>query len=302
MDRQKLILIISAVCGLLAFVFFWQGSKKSQNKPVAVVVSKVEILQGAILTADILAFSEPLVLEDSSDFFLNMSDVVGMKTKQPIPAGKGVRRSQVQDPSMVDAGALKVAIPPGMIVVTFTSRDLENPPAFLTVGNYVDILGLAAKGAESQTVVVQSVQIVDLERNKKDESFKSLSVAMTPLEAEAASGASKLGQIRLALRLEPLIKRQQPIYIAPQAPSVKSMEVIRGASAPVRTVFGSPESFDPSTASAGGAYSGQTPSYTQSGGSSGYTSSSKPGSAPTTASQVPPDISAAVAAAEKRKK
>lgn len=240
MNKDRLIIIVAGVSGLLAFFLIWHQMGNSKKTVHQVVVVKKEIPAKTILRAEMLKLSDPLKIKDVSDLYLVIDEAVGMQTTQMIPAGKGVRKSQVHVPSTND-GSLQIPVPPGLIVVTFTSKDIEPPPAFLTVGNYVDILGFASKSADKQTALVQSAQIVDVERTE-DGAFKNLSVAMTPLEAETASGATEVGILRgtrisLALRLKPLIKSSQ-IAAKSTRSTIESMEIIRGSATPTRMVFG----------------------------------------------------------------
>lgn len=247
MNRDRLIMTVAILSGIMAFFLILHQLKQAKPKAV-VVLAKRDLSAGTTLAEDMVVLSSPLPIKDkdTADYYSHPADVVGLRLQADLAKGKAVRRSMIKSP------LTSVDIPQGMVVMTFTDKEVDNPPSFVSEGQYVDIMGFAqvadARGITTQeSAIIQSVQIIALERGgkggmmkgSKDEAFKSLSVALTPAEAELTTAALQRGKIRLALRKEPILNKGAAAANTPKKFSDPgTMIVIRGASGPVQTPFG----------------------------------------------------------------
>lgn len=98
---------------------------------------------------------------------------------------------------------ISLAIPSSMRALTLSPKEVENIPAPLPVGGYVDILGIAPNFAEKMELqtIVRSAQIINIEKEDKGE-VKSLTLAVSPVGAEVVTKARGEGKIHLVLRPE----------------------------------------------------------------------------------------------------
>ncbi len=223
-------MVVAGVCGLLAFALVFNQLKDAKKSKYEVVVAKDLISEGTILALEHLALSPPLSGVDPSSFFLVIDDAIGLSVNQEIPKGKAIRREYTQ----VD-GTLyrvdKIPIPTGMRAMTLSTKEIDQIPQYIRTGNYVDVLGYPNNLAETQTTIVHSAQVLSLLKDETNDTVvKSITVAFSPSEAEAASSAIRRGQLRVVLRSE---KGDKPHFRTMR----DNMEIIRGAEVPRIQLF-----------------------------------------------------------------
>ena len=188
------------------------------------VIVRSAILKGQVIQEQDAELSNVLKKSNTKNLFIEIQDVVGQKTLQNIPAGGLIYRSKVTRQGMKPQAAQKKAlpIPKGMRALTISRNDITNVPDLLDIGSYVDIIGqmIGINGEKEMRTIVGSRQVISV--SPLDGSpIESITVAVTPTEAETALEAASLKRLQLLVRQD---QGEQWTFEA----STGSIEVIRG--------------------------------------------------------------------------
>ncbi len=213
-----------------------KGSSSSAAAGVPAVVAKVDIPARTKITAQMVEVR--LISADSrSDLgYTDATQVVGQVTRYPIASNEQVLSSKVVSLAGNDVGSksLSYTIPQGKRAMSFNASTVQEAGGLILPGDYVDIVALynvdfPGKDGNKQTVdkylvqtVLQNVQVlavaqtvVDLvpdatpspsgqeARNseaKPDPAASTVTLALSPEEAERLYLAEANGQLRMSLR------------------------------------------------------------------------------------------------------
>ncbi len=266
-NRLLLIGVVALALGALVSLGVYQNLKSKTSRDtrpgVDAVVAAGDIQVGAKLSdGDVRVVHYP----DGSmppNIFHAKSEVVGRGVILPISQGEFILPSKLAGEN---AGyGLPGLIPPGMRAMSVRVNEVVSVAGFVLPGTRVDVLLTGTPGGsgdQQTTTVLENVAVIatgqKLERNSAGEPQSSpvITLLVSPDDAQRLTLASTEGRIQLVLR-NPLDTRQQdlnsvstgslyrrgaaPIPVAvtkprpkhttveaPPAPTVYSIEVIRG--------------------------------------------------------------------------
>jgi pilus assembly protein CpaB len=214
MKNKGLILVLSGavVFGLIAAVSvskFLTGAKGSQNMHT-VVVAKIEIPHGAKISAEQLTTVElpsnatPVGTFDAYEKVVGRISITRIMQYEPIIATR-----LAQDGSSAGLSAL---IPEGYRAMTVKVDDEAGLAGFLMPGTLVDVLAVISPDqAQGQNpiskIVLQNIKVlasganIDEPKDKREaETVKTVTLQVTPQQAEKLVLSSAEGRLRLALR------------------------------------------------------------------------------------------------------
>ena len=266
-NRLLLIGVVALALGALVSFGVYENlqSKNARNTQPGsdVVVAAADIQVGAKMSdgdVRVVHFPEGSLPPNA---YHAKSDVVGRGVILPISKGEFVLPTKIAGEN---AGyGLPGLIPPGMRAMSVRVNEVVSVAGFVLPGTRVDVLltGNPTGGGEQQTTtVLENVAVIavgpHLERNSSGEpqSVPVITLLVSPDDAQRLTLASTEGRIQLVLR-NPLDTRQQdlnsvgtnslyrrisapaPVVVAkprpkraaveaPPAPTVYSIEVIRG--------------------------------------------------------------------------
>jgi len=188
------------------------------------VEARAAISKGQVIQGQDVGLSAVLKKSNTKNLFSEIQDVVGQRALQDISAGSLISRAKVSRQNTESKAPQKQAlpIPKGMRALTISSENITNVPDLLDIGSYVDIIGqiLNVNGEKEMRTIVGSRQVISV--SPLDGSpIKSITIAVTPTEAETTLEAASLKQLQLLVRQD---QAEQWTFEA----SSGSIEVIRG--------------------------------------------------------------------------
>jgi len=220
-------IIISILFGILAWVFVWLylNTRERELLQIAdqrpVVVASVDILPGTAIEENMVAETQVPLKFLQPGAFSSIRDAVGQVSAVPIQEG-----SQVTGTSMTGAGrALATKIPRGRRAMSIAVSDVTGISSLVRPNNYVDVLATlklgSAPGSSDQrtfvTTVLQNVLVLAVGRDSGEvtpaaegdafsalsasgPSFATVTLALTPQQAQDVVLAQDVGDITLSLR------------------------------------------------------------------------------------------------------
>ncbi|MFN0111714.1 MAG: Flp pilus assembly protein CpaB, partial [Blastocatellia bacterium] len=214
MRNKSLILVLSGavVFGLIAAVSvsrFLTGAKGSQSQNT-VVVAKLEIPHGAKITAEQLTTvllpnnATPVGTFDAYEKVVGRIAITRIMQNEPI-----IVTRLAQDGSSAGLSAL---IPEGYRALTVKVDDEAGIAGFLMPGTLVDVLAVITPDQTLgqnpiSKIVLQNIKVlasgtnIDEPKDKRDaETVKTVTLQVTPEQAEKLVLSSAEGRLRLALR------------------------------------------------------------------------------------------------------
>jgi pilus assembly protein CpaB len=204
-----LVLSGAAIFGLIAAVSvsrFLSGVKGGQSR---IVVAKLEIPLGQKITVEHLTSAMLPGEAIPEGAFASPDMVVGRVTATRIAAREPVTQARLA-PEGAMAG-LSGLIPEGYRAVTVKVDDEAGIAGFLYPGTIVDVLAVLAPTGNSDQViskiVLQNIKVMasgseldQRENGREAESVKTVTLLVTPDQAEKLTLSSTEGRLRLALR------------------------------------------------------------------------------------------------------
>lgn len=213
MRTWRIVLLAAILLGILAAGATYQyvrnvtvtSSKAAMARTARVVVAKKQIPAYTAITQDMVYQKE--VAESSVEpGAASLEEVIGSITKQEIVQGRQVVRSMLFDKR--EAAGLAFSIPAGKRAVTIRVNEVIGVGGFVKPGDRVDILGTFKSDVSSvdmTTTVLRNIEVLAVaqEMDEKDRNkarvAASVTLAVTPAEAEKLVLAEELGSLRLAL-------------------------------------------------------------------------------------------------------
>lgn len=224
MKKEHIVFAIAIGSGLMATLLVFNFLKSARQIQGRFVIAEAAIQKGQVIQDPDVGLSKIMKKSDTKNLFAETQDVVGQKALQDIPAGSLVYRSKVTRPGPEQAPQKKaLPIPNGMRALTISREDISNVPDLLDIGSYVDIVGqtIAVNGEKEMHTIIGSRQVISL--SPLDGSpIQSITVAVTPTEAEKTLEAASMKKLQLLVRQEQAT--EQWTFEA----SGGSIEVIRG--------------------------------------------------------------------------
>jgi pilus assembly protein CpaB len=215
--RAVIFLFISVAAAAVACILIYVVLTRYQNdlieaqmpeEVVQVMVAARDLYQGRTITQEDLTMTElpPTFVPDS--VLRQPEQATGRVPRERILANEFIREERLADP---EAGlGLNAIIPRGMRALSINISDGSAVSGFLNPGNYVDILVTLAGGKEqdeSETVtLLQAVTVLAVNSrvgggtSTAGKSKPSITVAVTPEQAERLTHAVAEGEVTLTLR------------------------------------------------------------------------------------------------------
>jgi pilus assembly protein CpaB len=210
--KKFLPLVIALVLGLVATKVAMNMISQRQQQPAAtnnaphpqVVVAKRNIDAGEMISESDLELGDVASSALPDTVFKNPADLTGRVTVVPLIQGQAVL-STLLAPRGTSAG-LQATVPAGMRALTIEINEFSGLAGYLTPGAHVDLLQTMRNDKTGDTVsrtIVQNVKIGVIGARHSDGSAdvgRSVTLLVTPQEAEVIELASMTGRPRLVLR------------------------------------------------------------------------------------------------------
>jgi pilus assembly protein CpaB len=230
--KGKPAIIISLLFGVLAWVFVWLylSSRETELLQIAdlrkVVVAQVDILEGTAIEENMITEIEVPKKFQQPGAFESSREVVGQIAAVPIKQG-----AQVLGTAMTGVGRnLATKIPRGMRGISVAVTDVTGVSSLVAANNYVDVLATvklgSAPGSSNQrtfvTTLFQNVLVLAVGSDlgevrtrpkgsggndalgaiaqQEREKFSTVTLALTPQQAQDLILAQDVGDLTLALR------------------------------------------------------------------------------------------------------
>jgi pilus assembly protein CpaB len=211
MRNKALVFVLAGavIFGLIAAVSVSRFLSGADSGLTRIVVAKTEIPLGEKITADHLASVQLPAEAIPEGAFASPDMAIGRVTSARIAAREPLTASRLA-PVGAMAG-LSGLIPSGYRAVTVRVDDEAGIAGFLYPGTIVDVLAVIAPGGGNDQsvskIVLQNIKVLasgseldQRENGREPESVKTVTLLVTPEQAEALTLSSTEGRLRLALR------------------------------------------------------------------------------------------------------
>lgn len=225
-------IIISILLGLLAWVFVYlyldarEGELLQLSDMKPVVVASTDLLPGVAIEEAMLTETQVPQKFLQPGAIASMKDVVGQIPAVPIPQG-----GQVTGTSMTGVGrGLATKVPRGKRAMSVAVTDVSGVSGLIRPANYVDVLGIITTGSglgatDQRAMVVTLLQNVmvlavgedigevkpekapsneqealDILAARQRQGVSSVTLALSPQEAQDLALAQQVGDITFTLR------------------------------------------------------------------------------------------------------
>ncbi|MFH1312005.1 MAG: Flp pilus assembly protein CpaB [Candidatus Eisenbacteria bacterium] len=215
--KPKFVITLAILTGLLAaygvYHFLKQQEARTTDSALPtfvsqrVVVSVTDLPVGSQLTPldmQIRMWPENLIPAGSCD---SLEKLVGRVLKIEIAAGEPVLESKLAPDG--STGGFSSLIPPGMRAVTVGVNVVSGVGGFILPRTRVDVLvtvtGVGSSGDRSTKTILQNVEVLAVDQTYDQDSddpvtVKSVTLLVTPEEAEQVALAANEGVLQLAIR------------------------------------------------------------------------------------------------------
>ncbi len=215
--KPKFVITLAILTGLLAaygvYHFLKQQESRSTDSALPtfvsqrVVVAVTDLPVGSLLTPldmQVRMWPENLIPAGSAD---SLESLVGRVLKVEIAAGEPVLESKLAPDG--STGGFSSLIPPGMRAVTVGVNVVSGVGGFILPKTRVDVLvtvtGVSSSGDRQTKTILQNVEVLAVDQTYDQDSddpvtVKSVTLLVTPEEAEQLSLAANEGVLQLSLR------------------------------------------------------------------------------------------------------
>ncbi|MFZ5646642.1 MAG: Flp pilus assembly protein CpaB [Bacillota bacterium] len=211
--RINIILVVAVLFGLVAAWGTYQYLKhiektyKSSGDFVKVAVAKVKIPARQVINDQMVEFTEMPSNYVNPAVLGNPGDVLGKIAKSDIYPGEQIIKNKIAGANDPGEG-LAMMVEPGRRAMTVAVNDVTGVAGMLRPGDMVDVLGTVVVGKDTLTsLIVQNIKILAVNRvtnnsssDNKQPQTGTLTLSLTPTEAQQVTLASEKGTIRVLLR------------------------------------------------------------------------------------------------------
>lgn len=194
--------VLAVVFGIYALASSSAQIAQAKEGMVNVVVAAEQIDAGASITADKLKVVEVPQAYVSAGATSSSSDYVGGTAITRIDAGSQLSSSLIA--ASRDASSLANALNPGYKAVTISVDDVQGLAGLLKVGDTVDVLESVsdAIGGSGLERITSTAVVVALgsSLSGSESSYASVTVEVTPAEADSIRSAQANGSVTLELQ------------------------------------------------------------------------------------------------------
>ena len=210
-------LVVAIVLGLVAALVTRESLKRNriagppQPTTVRIVVAKGSIAPGQELTADLLTLGVIAAATPPPGTFADVAQVAGRVTMTPMLNGQLVLEDLLA-PRGAGTG-IQALVPRGMRAITVEVNETSGLAGMLIPGCRVDVVSTLTGSNKDETVATTIVQDVLVQavgqrlsappagpNEKEPQAARSVTLVVSPRDAEAIELASSLGRTRLVLR------------------------------------------------------------------------------------------------------
>lgn len=215
----SLVAAIVASGVLYSVIVSMQQQVVTAQKPeetVTVVVAKNELIPGITITAEDVELKSLPAYFVPDEAMRKIPDAVGRVPRERVLAGEYIRMERLAEP---EAGTgLTAIIPRGMRAQQIAVKGSAAVSGLLNPGNYVDVIAVvqgATKGTTQAVTILEAVSVLAVNdrlenmhvksakaptEKKKKSKGGSVTLAVSPADAEKLAHASRTGKLLLALR------------------------------------------------------------------------------------------------------
>jgi len=211
--RPKFVITLAVLTGLLAAYGVYHYLKQQEARTTdsalptfvsqRVVVAVTDLPVGSLLTPldlQVRMWPENLIPAGSAD---SLEKMVGRVLKTEISAGEPILESKLAPKG--STGGFSSLIPPGMRAVTVGVNVVSGVGGFILPKTRVDVLVTVTMGDRSTKTILQNVEVLAVDQTYNQDSddpvtVKSVTLLVTPEEAEQLSLAANEGVLQLSLR------------------------------------------------------------------------------------------------------
>ncbi|NPV52385.1 MAG: Flp pilus assembly protein CpaB [Firmicutes bacterium] len=214
MRGGKVALIMAVILGGFAAVASYYYVKSLTTsipatpmpKMAKVVVAKNAIPSRTLITSEMIYLKELPEESINPDAVTRLEDALGIITRSEILPGEQVLRSRLLKKG--EAVGLVLSIPPGKRAVTVKVNEVIGVGGFVKPKDHVDVLGTFSAdraGVDTTVTVLRNVEVLAVAQEMEDRDKgkakvpTSITLAVTPDEAERVTLAEEIGSLRLAL-------------------------------------------------------------------------------------------------------
>ena len=263
MKGGKLMLVFAIACGLIAAVsvYIYLGKTMAPapaiTTTVTVVAAKSAIPPRTKITQDLIYVKEVPEEAAHPKVVRDMTDILGLITKYEILEGEQILIDRLYGEG--ERIGLVASVPRDMRAVTVPVDEVVGVAGFVKPGDKVDIIVTASgvgETGDAAFTVLEDIEVLAVAQETEDKSqgkakvSTSVTMAVSPSDAESLALAEKIGKLRLALR---------PMFAtATKGQGIVEHDILRGVKGWSPPKSGaSTASARPSTSSG---YSGEPPS------------------------------------------
>ncbi len=213
MTRIRVVVILAVIFGLLASVAIYrylaQYDRVIKEKQIAtqpVVVAATDLPFGTVLNDDNMeAASWPVEIVPAGAV-TSTADLAGRVVRTPVSAGEPVLEGKLA-PVGIDRG-LPMRVPVGMRAMTVPVNTVSGVAGFVLPDTKVDVVVTIRPETKKETVskiLLQNLSVLAADQKLEDADgrpmkVQSVTLLVTPTEAEKLALAANMGDIQLALR------------------------------------------------------------------------------------------------------
>ena len=208
-------LVLAVVLGLVAAAVARESLKRNRvigpplPKTIKVVVAKGPVAPGQEITADLLTMGPIAAEVPPPGAFTDPAALAGRIANAPLFNGQPVMEDLLA-PKGAAAG-IQALLPRGMRAITVAVDETTGLAGMLQPGARVDVISTLTGASKDDTVASTIVQNVPVQAvgsrlaphaqgDKEGPLARSVTLVVTPREAESIELASSMGRIRLVLR------------------------------------------------------------------------------------------------------
>lgn len=242
--KNKLILILAIILGLAAaagIYIFLDNTKKTYQVNgdfVRVVMARQRIPARTQITGQMIELKDIPAKYLNANAMVDSKEVVGKTTKSEILPGEQILRDRIAKDKDASEG-LAFQLPAGRRAVTVAVDEVSGLAGLVKAGDRVDVLGtFDLQGAVGQektsatSLLIQNVNVLSVDQStspdilnsqdakKGNNSARTITLSVTPEQAQSLVLCSEKGTIRLALRPA----TDQEIV---NLPSIRMLQLIR---------------------------------------------------------------------------
>jgi len=221
MKKIKAVAIISAVIVAVLIYNFLNTMSNPALKEITktgVITASQDIPPNVIITEEMLLVSQIPNEATHPQAVKNLSDAIGKVSSSQIIQGEQVLSSKLIVPGEGKAdGSLAYSIEPGMRAVTIAVDEVTGISNMIVPNNHVDIIGQykvkveQSNGKEKEidytTMLLENVKVLAVDKYKTEQekagaenSYVTITIQVTPLQAMETSMSEFTGQLRAVLR------------------------------------------------------------------------------------------------------